>query len=184
MKHIFIAGGTGMLKGAAEHFIEQGHIVSLMARNSDRLEAIRAKYPKRKGKILTLSQDYRDTEKAMKSVINAADMYSYIDLAVLWIHTSGVEFSEAVKEFLFKHHHKTIVFQLWGSATIHPKKLSQKEWREQCPERYREIFLGYKQNGDSVRWLTDREISEGTIRAVELDKPEFKIGIVDPWIVY
>jgi NAD(P)-dependent dehydrogenase (short-subunit alcohol dehydrogenase family) len=45
MKHILIIGGTGMLRGATEHFIEQGHIVTLMARNEQRLNAIKQKHP-------------------------------------------------------------------------------------------------------------------------------------------
>jgi len=181
MKHILIVGGTGMLRGATEYFIEQGNIVTLVARNEQRLNAIKQKYPEKKGKILTLAQDYRNTEEAMNKVIEAAGMYMHIDLAILWIHTTGRNFSKAVKEFLFSHHPKTKVWQLWSSATINPKQLTQTSWKKRYPERYREIFLGYKQNGSSTRWLTDWEISEGVIQAVARDIPDFTIGTTDKW---
>jgi hypothetical protein len=179
MKHILIIGGTGMLRQASEYFIEQGHIVTLLARNGKRLNAIKQKYPKKKGKILTIAQDYRKTEAAMECVKNAADMYMHIDLAILWIHNSGREFSEEVKEFLFSHHPSTKVWQVWGSTTIKPRELSKTIWKKRHPKRYREIFLGYKRNRSSTRWLTDREISDGTIRAVEKDEMEFTIGTTD-----
>lgn len=182
MNHILIIGATGMLRGATEHYIEQGHIVTMMARNEERLNAIKEKYPEKKGKILTLSQDYRDTEKALRNVKKAAGMYMHIDLAILWIHTTGRDFSDKVKEFLFSHHPDTYVWQLWGSASINPKELSQKEWRKRYPDRYREIFLGYKQSDNSTRWLTDREISQGTVRGVEMNQPEFTVGRIEPWV--
>lgn len=181
MRHILIIGGTGMLRGTTEHFIQKGNIVTMMARNESRLKSIKEKYPEERENIMILEQDYRNAGEALEKVKKTADMYMPIHQAILWIHTSGQRFSNKVKEFLFSHHPKTKVWQLWGSATINPKELSQTWWRKHYPKRYREIFLGYMKNGSSTRWLTNREISEGTIRAVETDKPEYSIGLLQPW---
>lgn len=181
MKHILIVGGTGMLKGTATHFIEKGYIVSILARNRDRLDGLRREYPQWKGRILPIAQDYRNSEQALKKVKEAAEMYAYIDTAVLWIHDTGRQFSEEVKKFIFSHHPDAKVYQLLGHALVNPVQMSQSTWQEQYPNRYREIFLGYQRKGSSSRWLTNREISEGTIQAVEEDRPEFTVGITEPW---
>lgn len=176
MKHILIVGGTGMLRGVTTHFIDKGHIVSVLARNKGRLKSFQEEYPIKKGRIRTISQDYRNTEKALKKVRETADMFVHIDLAILWIHDTGNNFSNRVKEFLLTHHHKTKVFQLVGSITVRPTSLSHIKWRKSYPDRYREIFLGYKKTGQSFRWLTNSEIAKGTIRAIERDQPKLTIG--------
>lgn len=181
MKHVLIIGGTGMLRGTSKYCIEQGNIVTILARNQWRLDSLRSEYPYKKGRIWTISQDYRDSKQALAQVKEAADMYVHIDLAVLWIHNTGRRFSEQVKKFLLSHHPKTKVYQLWGSSTVNPLEMSRTKWRKSYPERYREIFLGYRQDGSSSRWLTNREISEGTIRAIEEDAPEYVIGKIEPW---
>lgn len=180
MKHILIVGGTGMLRGVTAHFIERGDIVSVLARNKSRINTFKEEYPLRRGRIWPIPQDYRNTEKTMKKVKEAAEMFVHIDLAVLWIHDDGNNFSEKMKQFLLTHHPKTKVFQLVGSLTVKPTSLSQPEWQKAYPRRYREIFLGYKKTGQSFRWLTNREISEGTIRAIEKDEPKFTIGTTKP----
>lgn len=108
-------------------------------------------------------------------------MYVHIDLAILWIHDTGKQFSENIKHFLFSHHPKTKVYQLWGSSSRNPLELSQTALHTSYPERYREIFLGYERTGSSTRWLTDQEISEGIVQAVETDESQSTIGITDPW---
>lgn len=181
MRHILIVGGTGMLKGTTAHFIEQGDIVSVMARNEDRLDSFKEEYPKKRGRIWPIAQDYRDSENALKKVQQAARAYLRIDMAILWIHDTGREFSDRVKRFLFLHNPSIKVYQLWGSSSINPLELGQSDWRKRYPEQYREIFLGYHKNGSAPRWLTNREIAEGTIQAVEQDQPKFTIGALEPW---
>lgn len=180
-KHILIVGGTGILRGVTTHFIEKGFIVSVLARNEKRLKRLKEEYPIKKGRIWTISQDYRDTEKALAKVKEAADMFVHIDMALLWIHEIGRQFSNEVKDFLFSHHSKTKVYHLWGSSGRNPLEMSRKKWRKSHPDRYREIFLGYERNGKSSRWLTDRKISEGTIRAIENDMAESVVGQIIPW---
>lgn len=183
MKHILIVGGTGMLKGAAEHFIKQGNIVSVMARNEQKLYDFREQFPVKRGRIWPIAQDYRDTDEAIKKVKQAARMFVRIDTTILWIHDTGQKFSERVKRFLFLHNPEAKVFQLRGSASVNPEELSQPEWIEKYPDRYREIYLGYvPQNGAASRWLTNREISDGTVQAVKEDRHEFTIGVTKPWL--
>lgn len=47
-RHILIVGGTGMLRGVTSHFIEKGHIVSVLARNEKRLKSLKKDYPKKR----------------------------------------------------------------------------------------------------------------------------------------
>lgn len=182
MKHILIVGGTGMLREATTHFIEQGHIVSIMSRNESRVEAFRKKYPKKKGRIWPIVQDYSNPIEAVAKVQEAAKMFVRIDLAILWVHATGNAFSEQVKRFLFLHNPDVKVFQILGGTSTNPMTLSKDTWKTRYPNGYREIFLGYHKNGDSVRWLTNREISEGTIDAVEEDRSRSVIGEMESWV--
>lgn len=180
MKHILIVGGTGMIREATTHFIEQGHIVSIMSRDENRVEAFRKKYPRKKGRIWPIVQDYSNPIEAVAKVQEAAKMFVRIDLAILWIHDTESAFSERVKRFLFSHNPKVKVFQLLGSTSSNPMTLSKDTWKVRYPNGYREIFLGYHKNDDSARWLTNREISEGTIDAVEGDHFRSVIGEIEP----
>lgn len=172
-----------MLKAASEHLIEQGNIVTLMARNVRELDAIKGKYPEKRGKIVTISQDYRYTARAMEKVRKAAGLFVRIDLALLWVHATGREFSEEVKHFLFSHYRRSVVYQLIGSAEEDPNTLREPVWRESYPERYREIILGYRKDGNTSRWLTHREISQGTLRAIGSDQSRYTIGTTAPWLL-
>ncbi len=181
MNHLLIVGGTGMLKETTAHFIEQGDIVSIMGRNEDRLERFKKEYPTKRGRIWPIVQDYRDSEAALKKIQQAARMFMRIDVAILWIHDTGQKFSERVKRFLFLHNPSIKVYPLWGSSSIHPLELSKPDWRKKYPEQFREVFLGYHKNGAGSRWLTNHEISEGTIKAVEQDRQRYIIGALEPW---
>ncbi|SKB78324.1 hypothetical protein SAMN05660903_02523 [Salegentibacter salinarum] len=165
-----------MLRDTSEYFIKKGHFVTLLARTNYRMDAIKAEYPDKEKNIFTISQDYTEPEKALNGIKMSIDTFGPVDIAILWIHTSGEEFSNLIKTFLFSHSPKTTIFQVWGSASVNPKSFTQKNWKEKYPNRYKEIFLGYKRKNGSVRWLTNSEISEGIIKAVQENDSESIIG--------
>lgn len=61
------------------------------------LEKLKEKYPIKKGRIWTISQNYRDLEQALYKVKHGANVYVHIDLAILWIYDTGRQFSDEVK---------------------------------------------------------------------------------------
>jgi len=47
--------------------------------------------------------------------------------------------------------------------------------------RYRTILLGFVVEGKTSRWLTNNEICDGVIEAIENDARDSIIGTVEPW---
>ena len=183
MKHIIIIGGTGMLQDVAGYYTAQDYYVTVLARNADRLYALKKKFIKHPGKIIPIAQDYRDWKTSVQKIKDVIEMTGPVEIAVLWIHDAGGIFSGKLKELLLTQNTFTKVYQLLGSASAHPKTLSNIEWKRRFPERYREIYLGYVRNERSTRWLTDKEISEGVIRAIQMDESSSTIGILEPWVI-
>jgi len=93
MKHILVVGGTGMLRIAREYFMESGYTVTLLARNRNKLNTIKATYPGASDRIFIISQDYREADKAFNQVKKSVHLNDKIDLALLWIHKSETSFN-------------------------------------------------------------------------------------------
>ncbi len=170
-----------MLQDVAGYFTAQGYYVTVLARNAGRLYALKKRFIKQPGKIIPIAQDYRDWKTSIQKINDVTEKICTVDIAVLWIHATGKIFSDKLKEFLFTHNPEIIVYQLLGSASIHPISLTNIEWKKNHPDRYREIYLGYVQNGSSTRWLTDKEIAGGVIRAIENDVQDYIVGDLEPW---
>jgi len=181
MKHILIIGGTGMLQDVAGYFTAQGYYVTVLARNAGRIFTLKKKYITQPGKIIPIAQDYRDWKTSVQKIKEVIEMTGPVEIAVLWIHDAGEIFSGKLKELLFTHNPRTKVYQLLGSASVHPISLTNSRWKNKYPDRYREIYLGYVRNGNSSRWLTDEEIAGGVIKAIENDETYYTIGVLAPW---
>jgi hypothetical protein len=181
MNHILIVGGTGMLQDVAGYYTAQRYYVTVLARNAERLFLLKKMFIKQPGKIIPIAQDYRDWRTSIEKIKDTIEMIGPVDTAILWIHDTGEIFSDKLKALLFTHHPLTKVYQLQGSASAHPISLTNVEWKYKYPEYYREIYLGYVQNGSSTRWLNNKEIAGGVIEAIENDGTNYTIGELDPW---
>jgi hypothetical protein len=181
MKHIFIAGGLGMLQKVTEYYIESEFIVTTLARNQDKLQRLKTKYPEAEDRIFLLAQDYNETDKALEKVQRTVHQIGTLDLALLWIHKTGQSFREQLISCFLKNYKESVIYNLIGSSSVNPLELADTHLLQKYPAHYREIYLGYKRENKKVRWLHDQEISEGVIAAMNNDLQINIIGEINPW---
>jgi len=181
--HALVVGGTGMLRGVSRWLAETGYSVSVIARGSQRLQALVDAAAGLPGSIHPLSLDYRDTARLRREIDAAQRDRGPISLAVCWIHGTAPEAPYAVAEAVGGAA-PCRYFHLKGSASADPAApdpAADARFREYTALRYREVVLGFVLTPAGARWLTGDEISRGVIRAITLDAPRNVVGVVRPW---
>jgi molybdopterin-guanine dinucleotide biosynthesis protein A len=150
--HVLVVGGTGMLRPLVAQLAGRGHPVSVVSRRGGAMgEGVTA-----------LAVDYRDGAALESSLARAVDERGAFELAVCWIHTDAPDAPTVVARHVRPGGRLTQVF---GTAV----------WPlERPPVRValRQVLLGSR----GGRWLTDVEISDGVLAAVDADVPVHVVG--------
>jgi hypothetical protein len=139
--HTLVVGGSGMLDGVCRGLAERGHDVSVVARGSERLEALRSE------RITPVQVDYGDLTALEAALQAAIDERGSIGLAVCWIRSWQPESLRLVAGLLRE-----------GTALYHVLGTSGSPAAELEGVDYRIVRLGMK--GD--RWLTNDEVSRAS----------------------
>lgn len=203
--HTLVVGGTGMLRDLCLALALRGHVVSVIAQNVERLEALRAEAEKHGGVIHPLPVDYGHAIQLANRITWATGMYGPLSLAVCWVHSDSPQALPTIAGMLRKNSEaakqrgsetakqgrgmgeagkkddegKPRLFHLIGSADIKPAaRAAIEEFSRRVPEvAWRRVLLGFKTTPTGTRWLTNREIWEGTLAAIENDWVESVIGV-------
>ncbi len=103
-----------------------------------------------------------------------------VDLAVAWVHDDqltlrlAIALAESKVPFGFVH--------IIGSASVNPAGIAARLLDDFDPPSnldYHQVILGAKNTGRRYRWLTDREISDGVLEAINHMKKQFVAGTLD-----
>lgn len=178
---MLIVGGTGMLKEASEYFIKRENQVTLVARNSQKLETFKSKFPDKK--VNTLAIDYTNTESFIQQIKAHFQDSPICKKVVCWIHGSGNNALNKLINLMNSYSTSKTPIQFYhilGSASRNPTR-NQWETNQLTHIQYHTIILGFKRQDNYSRWLTHNEISEGVIQAVESEHKQYIIGQIEPW---
>ena len=184
MKHILIIGGTGMLQGTTAQCIEDGDKVTIVGRNPRRLAYFTEKYPKSAKNMYLLAVDYTDTTQFIKGIEEAVQNLGKITDAIVWMHGSGRATLLKLLAYLHQQNERCRIFHLQGSAVYNPENLEDKDLQEQIFSLtldYHQIILGFVLEEGYARWLSHKEIAEGTYNAFSQNKDRKIIGTTTPW---
>ena len=187
MAHILVVGGTGMLWDVCRHFCKSANTVMVIARNRKRLNRLASETKELVGSINPISLDYFDYEHFKNELRRSITIHGPVELAICWIHTSKApEAAIIIADRIDRQNNQTKCkyYQLLSSATADPsleKKDISKDFNSFYNIEFRTILLGFIVEGDTSRWLTNSEICDGVIRAIENDVRESIIGTVEPW---
>ena len=125
--------------------------------------------------------DYHDEAAFRRTLTAAVARNGPVDLAVAWFHTLKIAAPRLLAQAV-----RGRMFQVLGSATLdpaHPHRLAPAaavaEGLPDCHQR--QVVRGFVAEGEGSRWLTDAEISHGTLEAIGADRPLTIIGQVEPW---
>ena len=161
MKRALVVGGTGMLSGAVAELVRDGWHVVVPSR---RYAPIPLDLPEPAGdddrQALWVEADWAApasfAERAERALGGRAD------LLVAWVHDAYREAVLAAITPLLKL--EAAVVEVRGSAAAQPHV---GEPEPSLPTHDTQlVVLGFVRDGDSTRWLTHREISEGVLDAV------------------
>jgi hypothetical protein len=172
-----VVGGTGMLAGAVRGLVLRGWRVSVLARRA-------SAFAMRQDGVTGYDCNYNDTDALIATLNRARDGDGPIALAVAWFHTLGpapmltTRTGSAAAPGRF--------FHVLGSAMAdpdHPDRLAKAadSAKDAAFCLYRQVLLGYVRDGESSRWLTNDEISNGVLKAVDEDAPFTTLGATRPW---
>lgn len=183
MPHVLVVGGTGMLKEASLYFARHGCTVSVIARDQNKFnELIESK--SEHGFINPIKVDYSDYSYLEEKLNTAIDNYGKIETCVSWIHSTAPEAPYVIADVLNNQNIKTKYFHVLGSEMKNPDeryKIIQFSFERFVNIIYRKIILGFIQEDDKSRWLTNAEISNGVIDAITLERDSITIGTTEPW---
>jgi len=168
--HTLVVGGTGMLSGLCEALAGDGGRLSLLSRHASQAAGADG-----------FDCDYHDPAAFRAALDAAAARSGPIDLAVAWFHTLKIEAPRLLAARV-----EGPMFQVLGSAVAdpaHPERLeTARRVAEGLPRcALRQVVLGFQVEAGRARWLTNAEISQGTLEAIRSDRPLTVIGQTEPW---
>jgi hypothetical protein len=180
-QHVLTIGTTGMLAAAIRALAQHATQMTCLARTAASLAKLAASMPSNAANLHTLAVDYQDSDTFMNAVQDANEGIP-IDLVVAWFHRTGLDTCTRLINYLNSQPSPVDVFHVVGSAARDPSNSAQ--WPQ--PEAggavaYHQIILGFVLEGESSRWLTHEEISDGVLEAVEHHRSRHIIGTVRPW---
>jgi hypothetical protein len=177
MDHILVIGGSGILRGLCCHFAEQGKVVSVLARNKDRIVEIIAETQREPGLINPIVVDYTDIPALRHKLVEAVTYLGQPEMTITWMNQEAFLAHQAVADFLSDHAAGSKMFDLCcgrensagcgGLVSAHSFKVI-----------YRRIVIGRPSGKDRSNRLTDEEICSGVLEAIGRDRAEFVIGEV------
>ncbi|WP_191089755.1 Rossmann-fold NAD(P)-binding domain-containing protein [Nesterenkonia ebinurensis] len=176
MHNVIIFGGTGMLSAATTWVMQRAGHTTVIGRSQYRLDRLQAEEGVERTSLVPL--DYRDSAALRALLRNTVGEHGPIDLALCWIHSTASEAIPIIGEEVSLTSDDWRLFHVKGSAHDDAAIRARPAVPESC--RYREVLLGYQRTRTGSRWLVDREVSAGTIQAIEQDA-HTTIGQLEPW---
>ncbi|WP_156320871.1 short-chain dehydrogenase [Bacillus sp. JCM 19041] len=173
MNHVLVFGGTGMLAEAVSWLGGQSENLVVYARNEKKAESIRQPFT-------FYELDYTNTENVRTAIKKALAENGKVDLVLAWIHGTAPNavqtIMDEVNQFQAK---KWRLVHVKGSSSS--KEAIEKKAKVDGSCVYQEVFLGFVVEESRSRWLTNEEISRGTIEAITRNTSRYLIGTLTPW---
>jgi len=172
-----------MLKPVSLYLAKQGYVVSVVARASERLNALAADEPA----INPVQIDYHDIGAFAEKLREAVAKHGQLELAVVWIHRTAMPAYYAVAQFVGSQEKPGRYVHVLGSPTADPADSAMQEERRSRfaalrNVKYQEVILGWMVEDGKTRWLKQEEIANGVIYAVQhAETQQHVVGTVTPW---
>lgn len=176
MRNVLVIGGTGMLAPVSLWLLDQGYRVSVIGRNPNRLERLKAKSSQ--SDLTPISVDYRNIGELEKRIALSIQKNGLFDLIVAWVRTDAEKALETTIQLNTATGHKWELLHILGSG----RNLSETKNKLPIPDDciYRQVQLGFKIEGNHSRWLTNKEISSGVLEGILNSDSVNIVGMVEP----
>ncbi|RNL86050.1 hypothetical protein [Halostreptopolyspora alba] len=172
MSRGLVIGGTGMLAGTVRGLAARGWELVVPSRR-------RPGFVEHSENVRWVRGEWADPAELAGAVTREGS--ASCELLVAWVHTPHREsVLRAVEPLLTPH---APVVEVWASATRDPLATLPPAALDHPTHR---VVLGYERSENSVRWLTDTEISEGVLAATfaaltGAPPTVHEVGALRPW---
>lgn len=180
--HALVIGGTGMLREISLSLATQYETVSVIARNSNRLNDLWEEALQQGLRINPLQLDYKETDHLAQCLQEMQQEFGPADLVVAWVKRHAEASNAIIAKHLSRQGNTVDYYDVMGS--LHYKdffidedyRLSQ--FNSYPTIRYHRVKLGqqYDAAESEVRWLTNEEITAGVMQAIGQQAAQFIIG--------
>lgn len=161
-----------------------GKTVSVIARNTGKLQRLSERAASSSGKIVPLSVDYSNSNALSEAITIAVAEHGRISSAVCWIHSHSPQARRVVADLIGNESVPPHFFDVLGSAAANPQHIDESEsidFRQRRDIQFHRIILGFKITSIGSRWLTNEEICIGVLGAMNSGEAETIVGVVKPW---
>lgn len=167
-----------MLSEVSLWLLENGYHVSIIARNAERMNRIMERNNS-DNQVTPLIVDYRNHDELTMQVYETIKENGSIDIVVAWIHSIAKDALGIIVNEVSRNESEWELFHILGSSS----DLDEIKRKISLPSGslYRQIQLGFVNEGSYSRWLTNKEIFEGVIEGIKEKKNVHTIGQIEPW---
>jgi hypothetical protein len=185
MAHILVVGGTGMLRPLVKALIKIGNDVTVLARTASGFERLRLDLTQSEQQQMhPRIVDYRNLEQLSQTVEIAIKERGALSTVIAWIHSDAIESDKIIYDVAYNDQPNFRYFKILGSSAD-DSSLYKIDLNTQSQtlfgKCYRRVVLGFILEGETSRWLTNDEISQGILEAIEMDQTQFTVGVTRPW---
>jgi len=182
MAHVLVVGGTGMLKDVSLFLAQHDNIVSVIARNDQKLNSLctAAEGMELKGRINPIQLDYRDTNRLTNALNAASDQYGPLVMVINWVAPEDLAVSDTIAEIVNARSPICRFFQILNHDEVAlPEAMDyfHQPYTDLARVLYRTITIGLAvEEGGLTRLLNAHEVCNGIIDAIRNDKRNLVIG--------
>ncbi len=178
LKHALVVGGTGMLCNVSLWLAGQADHVSIIARNAEKMDACISRAANR-SRITPVLTDYADSNALREHLNKLIGQHGPVDLAVAWIHSYADQALVTISNVFSQNSRQWELYHVLGSTRNPDELCNELAGLENC--NYHQIQLGFILENHQSRWLTNEEISDGVIEAIQSGKKRHIVGQLEPW---
>lgn len=178
--HTVVVGGTGMLLAASTALAARSRRLTSVARTLRSLARLDAAVRGAACAHHVLALDWNAADRFLQAIERHLEATEPPDLVLAWIHDDDLTIRLACR--LAAAGRPPLFVHVVGSATSRLIDVADAA-RERlvasgAAVAYRQVVLGARPSGGTMRWLTHEEISRGVVDAIDSEQERFVVGVV------
>lgn len=178
--HALVIGGTGMLREATLELATHFNVVSVIARNSFRLNGLWEEAESVGVRVNPVQLDYRELDHLQEALDQVLHDFGEVTLVLAWIKNKADESISHLARTLNAQENRVAFYDLLTDIDYEEIDSDEDEREDLFDELsnidYRQIILGVKSVEDVPKWFSNEEISAGVIEAIRLKQDTYRLG--------
>jgi len=166
-----------MLSGVSQWLVSSGYHVSIIARNAERMDEL-VKQVSDPERIIPLLVDYKDDIQFCQKIKEAVCKNGPIQTVVAWIHSDAISALSLLLQEVSVNNDSWELYHVLGSRANAEELIRTLVLPATC--RYSQVQLGFVVDNGRSRWLTNQEISNGVLEAIQQRTKRLTIGQLEP----